>query len=1793
MTICFEAHLKRNIFIRFAPHGFSFPNRFRFRAICTLLLMLLVVFTTSAAENAHRTRLDYGWEFHKGTLGSIWEIWRGDKASDNVRWTSVTLPHCFNARDAVDPDEHYYQGPGWYRVRLKIANPFPGGRTLLHFQGAGQNSKVFVGLEQVGTHVGGYDEWDVDITDAANRALTNTFSKGMTPIAVLCDNSRDAETIPSDLSDFTRYGGLYRHVSLVYVPAISLERVHIQPVLDTGEGKATVKILSRFYNPADAKDEIKLGIRVTDPNGNTIYINTNSISPRCEMEAVAAFEIPDPQLWSPKTPSLYTCEITLQSPFGGQTLTEHFGVRSFEWVDHGPFKLNGKRLLLRGTQYHQDHAGVGAAVPDDVTRRTFQQIKDMGANFVRLAHYQQSQEVLGLCDQLGLLVWEEIPWCRGGLGGEQYKQECRDMLRNMIDQHFNHPSVILWGLGNENGWPGDFQVFDKNAIRSFMGELNALAHQLDPSRRTCIRNCDFCDDIPDVYSPSIWAGWYSGRYTEYRGALQKWIQSVPHFFHAEWGGDSLAGRFSEEPEKFLRSVATGHGTAEVGNAYKQTGGRARASKDSDWSESYICDLFDWYLKEQEQMTNLTGTAQWIFKDFATPLRPENPIPRVNQKGLVERDGTPKEGYYVFQSYWAEKPMVHIFGHSWLVRWGKPDEEKLVKVFSNCGEVELFVNGISVGIRKRDIADFPAAGLHWKVKLNEGTNSIRAVGHRGEVEVTDEIHPAYQTETWSKPAGMTLREIGQSNDVATIEARVFDKNGVACLDAANTIRFGLVGDAQLLDDLGTAGGSRVVQLSNGRARISLRFHGEKAIADVASEGLTTQFLELTNQSPSNENGPLDVAAIDRKRILKAADAALQLQPIAITQFRAKLSEGGPNDFYSNADYFWPDPTKPDGLPYINRDGESNPDNFWQHRMAMRNLRDAVAALAAAYKISGEDRYVAKAVELLRVFFLDSKTRMNPNLRYAQAIPGKTPGRSWGIIDGLHLIEIPPAIDAMKGSPAFPPEILAGLEKWFGEMTDWMLTSKNGKTEAAAKNNHSVAFWLQIASFSHFTGDKERLAECRRQFKEVFVPNQMALDGSFPLELKRTKPYGYSIFQLDNMATLCQVLSSPGNDLWKFELPDGRGIRKAMEFLYPFLADKSKWPLKPDVQAWRSWPAREPSLLFTGLEFGEPKYLALWKKLPADPSDPEVRRNIAITQPILWIPQEPRTILKKALDGNSPKPFKIVAYVPNWINLESFSKTINYAGLTHINIAFENPTNNEGELSFIPKDVALIAKAHANHVKVLVSIGGGSASTDKPMMKRYFDLLDKSKRAGFVAKLAAYISSHDFDGLDVDIEGPSINKDYGAFIHDLADALKPKGKLLTAAISKGYGGNQVPDSVFDELDFANIMAYDGTGYWNPDSPGQHSSMAFAKDSVSYWLARGLPKSKAVLGVPFYGYGFGEAFRKRDYPYSRIIADFPGAENKDQAGNTIWYNGIPTIKAKAQFVVNQGLGGVMIWSLDYDAKGKQSLLSAIDETLSGDSADVVKPEFKVVAFYTGKNDRAHVSFVHEANRWFSKIAKQYHFTYIATTNWSDLNSGFLSNFQVVLFLDTRPENPDERAAFRKYMENGGAWMGFHFAGFALTPSAYPQNWDWYHNEFLGSGEYVSNTWRPTSATLRVEDRKHPATKNLPATFKSSPNEWYRWSHDLRTNRDIDILLSIDPSSFPLGTGPKTNEIWHSGYYPVAWTNKRYKMIYVNMGHNDMDYGKTGKELSFTFENKIQDRLIIDALLWLGNFSKINVGH
>jgi beta-galactosidase len=764
-----------------------------------------------AALTSHQ--LVTGWEHFLGVIppDTVW--------SSPAAWAPVTLPHCMDAHNACDPDKPYYRGAGWYRNQLRIHNPYSNGRTLLHFEGAGQSATVYVGNALIGSHSGGYDEFVFDITDA----LASQPDLTRVPVSVMCDNRRDDNRMPSDDSDFTLYAGLYRMVNIVYVPAISIESAHAHVALPAEKSdfsKATVSVTARLHNPSQLNTPLDVTVSISRLNGKFIQTKKLTLPPWQGEKELASITIDHPDLWSPDSPALYDCTINVISPAGLSNMHQRFGVRRFELVDHGPFLLNNQRLMLRGTQRHQDHAVVAAAVPDDVTRKQFQLIKEMGANFVRLGHYQQSQLVLDLCDELGLLVWEEIPWCRSGIVSDQFRQFGRDKLSAMIDQHFNHPSILFWGLGNEDDWPDEPGGLNKDAIRAYMSELNTLAHQLDPTRFTSYRRCDFARDIPDAYSPSIWAGWYSGQYSEYQKSLEKERERVKHLIHIEWGADSHARRHSEDPDKVLAKIATGLGVEERGLAFLLTGGNARVSRDGDWSESYACNLFDWHLMVQEKLDWFTGSAQWIIQDFTTPVRPDNPIPRINQKGLLERDMTKKEGYFVFQSYWSKTPMAHIYGHTWPVRWGDENEPKMVKVYSNCESAELFLNGKSLGVKKRNAQDFPAAGLRWTTPFAKGKNHLRVVAHQGTATVTDEIDFVYQTDKWADPAAFHLKEIARHADVVTVEATLTDAAGNLCLDAKQVVRFALAGNGTLHDNLGTSTGSRAVQLCNGRTQISL-------------------------------------------------------------------------------------------------------------------------------------------------------------------------------------------------------------------------------------------------------------------------------------------------------------------------------------------------------------------------------------------------------------------------------------------------------------------------------------------------------------------------------------------------------------------------------------------------------------------------------------------------------------------------------------------------------------------------------------------------------------------------------------------------------------------------------------------------------------------------------------------------------------------------------------------------------------------------------------------------------------
>lgn len=359
----------------------------------------------------------------------------------------------------------------------------------------------------------------------------------------------------------------------------------------------------------------------------------------------------------------------------------------------------------------------------------------------------------------------------------------------------------------------------------------------------------------------------------------------------------------------------------------------------------------------------------------------------------------------------------------------------------------------------------------------------------------------------------------------------------------------------------------------------------------------------------------VADVDRERILRAAREYVAMEPVTVTSFRSQKSPGGPHDFFSQADYFWPNPKNPDG-PYINRDGQSNPDNFDEHRKVMVALSIRMPALTAAWLLTKDRSYAKRAGDHVRAWFVTPETRMNPNLEFSQGVHGVSTGRNYGIIDTLHLVEVARAARFLN-KEALSEKDQQGVQEWFREYLHWMKTSEKGRQERDTLNNHATCWALQSSEYARLIGDEGTRDEIRKWFSGTLLPDQLGKDGSFPKELARTKPYSYSIFNFDVMAGLAQSLKGSGTDLTTFALPDGRGLCKAAQFIYPYMKDKGTWPYAKDVEHFDALPVRSPGLLFAGVACKRPEYVSLWKTLNPDPTDKEIIRNFPIRQPLLWV------------------------------------------------------------------------------------------------------------------------------------------------------------------------------------------------------------------------------------------------------------------------------------------------------------------------------------------------------------------------------------------------------------------------------------------------------------------------------------------------------------------------------------------------------------------------------------------------
>ncbi len=679
-------------------------------------------------DGRQRARVNDNWKFHYGAAANAAAVDFDDSA-----WQTVHLPHTWNREDAWDDEPGYKRGIGWYRRSLEIPPELAKRRLFLRFEAASQTAEVYVDGTHVASHVGGYTAFVADISDAIRERGGRHHV-----VAVKVSNAFDPD-VPPLSADFTFAGGLYRDVWLIAMDDLHFDlcdHASAGIYVDTPEvsaESARVRVRGRVRceegagaPPGGGGATATVRVEIRSPAGDTEIAGSSMV--RLEPGAVTSFSlqlgpIDAPQLWSPASPALYSVCCTLAQNGGVcDEVTVPLGFRWFRFDADEGFFLNGRRLKLRGTNRHQDSAGHGVAVPDALHVRDVVLIKAMGANFLRLAHYPQDTAVLEACDRLGLIVWEEIPIVNYVTPSDAFRANCRQMLRDMVRQHYNHPSILMWGYMNEvflYGPDGKYtRHIDDTAYAAWTvalaRELDTLCRAEDSSRVTVmaghgsgIYDEHGITEIPEVFGWNVYHGWYADHVAGLGGFLDRQHRDYPQrrLLVSEYGAGSDRRLHSLAPQRFDFTI--------------------------EWQQHF----HESAVKQFEARPYLAGYAIWNQFDFGVERRGDS-IPHLNQKGVCYYDRAPKDVYHHYRAHWGDTPVTHIATRDWNQRAAFRGADGTltpakhpVWVYSNAAEVELFCGGTSLGKRKVG-ADRRVA---WEVTLAAGQNDLRAAGtHDGRV-----------------------------------------------------------------------------------------------------------------------------------------------------------------------------------------------------------------------------------------------------------------------------------------------------------------------------------------------------------------------------------------------------------------------------------------------------------------------------------------------------------------------------------------------------------------------------------------------------------------------------------------------------------------------------------------------------------------------------------------------------------------------------------------------------------------------------------------------------------------------------------------------------------------------------------------------------------------------------------------------------------------------------------------------------------------------------------------------------
>lgn len=658
------------------------------------------------------------------SLNSAWEFIQDDKltiagAAEVKQWENINLPHTWNRLDAYDEADGYKQGVGWYRKRLFFSRS---GRdqVLLKFEGANEHAIVYLNGEKVTEHLGGYTAFTADLTPFIQWNEENTL--------LVRVSNRMNKFIPPLSMDFTFYGGIYRDVWLIreadqyFDPGMVAGPGVYLHTPAVSEEEATLEVEAQLKNTAGEAKNVTLQLTLRDPEGKIAAEIQEEVALGAGTTVTAGMNVSvdDPHLWTPDDPALYQVEVRLADAQTSEELDLFNAQRGFRWVEmdeNRALLLNGQPLKLFGSCRHQDYPGFGSGMPDELHRRDVELLKEMGGNFIRIAHYPQDPAILQACDELGILAWEELPIVNSITVADSFRIVSTQMLEEMIAQHRNYTSPIMWGLTNEimlglnRGLRSHPELTEEqylDSLRSFVRDLHDHAKRIDPSRWTTMAQHGRYElyedaglnDITDVVGLNLYYGWYSTDFTQVGAFLDRFHadHSDKGIILSEFGGGSDPRIHADEPRRF------------------------------DFSIEWQTGIHAAYLPQILERSHVMGASLWILTDFNSEGR-KDAVPHINSKGILNLDRSPKDSYLYYQAALADKPYLRIGSLGWRRRAGFAGADgrlaQPVFIFTNQPEVRLFLNGEELGA-------FPVENHHLRamIPLANGKNELRVEGEEG-------------------------------------------------------------------------------------------------------------------------------------------------------------------------------------------------------------------------------------------------------------------------------------------------------------------------------------------------------------------------------------------------------------------------------------------------------------------------------------------------------------------------------------------------------------------------------------------------------------------------------------------------------------------------------------------------------------------------------------------------------------------------------------------------------------------------------------------------------------------------------------------------------------------------------------------------------------------------------------------------------------------------------------------------------------------------------------------------------